>query len=613
MKSQFLPVCYRLCTWLAALMILLVPVRADAAFFQKDYEVQRYHGKDVLCDFYVVQKEDYVIKILKQRGDIAHSDFPRFLQIFKRINPYVEDIDLIYPQQRILVPLRVLEPGTLEGQESGSVSMPVITITKLPDALKDHSEVYEVRYGDWVSRLIAERFGRPGTKSYRQGVELFRKLNPEIEDLDKIQEGAEIRLPESDIRNEPWYDELFKDPETGETQEQIPEDLVVGSGAGQKVVSPDSEDKTEEEDEETGEPASTPPQVNWFRDLSVFARAAEIVDAELHDRGIYFFPSRYGGDFRLDLSSTPVIELGSGKKLLFTRKQGLPPGDQVIVRDYWPDLKVVYVSGEPELSWILEKLVNAIDPDGYKKRISVEDDGVLIAVRGNFIYNSIKQDSRICLNIISEAEMRTPPAIYKYLSTRHDIVLKEWVDKEEVSGWVLREPRKNPSHPEVPLADPRRNPALLVKAITETLGYQYHENVEVTFPYGGFQVKANTDMLTGGGQSEIVVDYGSLKGDAVEVIENSGFQVIQVKGFQDMEQLFEVLSEDLQVDYEKDPMYWTADRPRIRNTSVKIPGWLVSHPENSGGGLLLTRKKLAGALVDYLYEHEEVRVIQLRR
>ncbi|MCF8024687.1 MAG: hypothetical protein K9K82_04265 [Desulfobacteraceae bacterium] len=578
MKTHCLTVVCRLWICVFAAVLLGVPGESGAVFYKKNYEVKRFQGHDVLCDPYTVWENDYVIKILKQRGDIAHKDFPRFLEIFNHINPDVKDVDLIYPQQRILIPLRILEPGTLKGQKSGKVSIPVVTITNLPRALKRNSEIYEVSYGDSVSRLIADRFGRYGSDSYKKGVKLFRKLNPDIEDLDRIRAGTEVRLPNPDIRNQPWYDELFENLETENHKKQMP---------GQ-------------------------PPVQWFKDLSVFARAARIVDAELLDEGYYFFPRKNARDFGLDLSSTPVIELKNGRKLLFARKRMLPAGVEKSIRNYWENLEVVFASGEPELSFILEKLINSIDPNGYKNRLNLDDNGILVAVRGRFIYNSIKDNSRICLNIISEPDMRTPTAVCDYLAG-HDIRIKDWVEKGDKSGWVLKEPRKNKSKRKFQVVDPR-NPDPLVRSIAEMLGWQYHENVEISFPYAGFQVKATTSMLSLGDQAEMLVDYGSLQGGAVETIEKNGFKVLQIQGGQDIKQLIGILEHSLPVNIEKDPMFWTANRPRVYNTSIQIPGWLVSPDKNrEGSRLMLSVSRLASPLVDYLHEDAGIKVIHIRR
>jgi len=64
---------------------------ADSAFLYKSYIVHQDRGRDILCDPYIVKKNDYVLKLFKQKGEIAHKDFPEFLRIFKRINPHIHN------------------------------------------------------------------------------------------------------------------------------------------------------------------------------------------------------------------------------------------------------------------------------------------------------------------------------------------------------------------------------------------------------------------------------------------------------------------------------------------------------------------------------------------
>ena len=61
---------------------LIVPVTANSAFLYKSYTIRYDRGWDILCDPYVVQKNDWVLKLFKQKGEIAHQDFPEFLRIF---------------------------------------------------------------------------------------------------------------------------------------------------------------------------------------------------------------------------------------------------------------------------------------------------------------------------------------------------------------------------------------------------------------------------------------------------------------------------------------------------------------------------------------------------
>ena len=607
MQSHGLPVLAGL-LWVCAMaaVLVMIPEPAHAVFYQKHYAVKQYQGKDVLCDPYVVQEDDYVIRLLKQRGDISHRDFPRFLRIFKHINPDVTDVDLIYPKDRILIPLRVLAPGTLVGQDSGEVTIPVVTITDLPEALKRYSEKYRVRYGDWVSRLISERFGDYGTQAYKRGIKLFQRLNPEIADLDEIQAGMQVRLPDPDVRNQGWYEALFRESEPEQREMHKSEAVPVQIGSGPETA------RAEAGEAEGSEASSSvAPPMQWFEDLSVFAKAAEILGAELLDSGQYYFPRPIRGDFRLDLSRTPVLEFENGLRFLFAKRAWLTPAEQMVIQQHWENLEVMFIQGEPELLSLLEDLISEVAPEGYKKRMSFKDRGVSVVLRGQFIYNAPGSGLKVCLNILSEPERRTPQPICDYLS-KHHIRIREWVEKENMSGWLLNEAGKQPAPRKLPNVDPQE-PEPLVRMIAEMLGYRYYENVEVSFPYAGFQVKATTNLLSLGGRDEMLVDYGSLKGDAVRAIEDTGFTVLKIQGHREIAPLLRNLAGALPVAFDKDPMFWAAKRPRIYNTSIEIPGYLVSSTrQEDAPRMLLTRSKLPGALLAYL-QGEGVSVMRIRQ
>jgi len=87
----------------------------------------------------------------------------------------------------------------------------MITITNLPRQLQQNSMNYVVRQGDTVSTLIAKKFGRYSTRSYKEGVKIFKYLNPQIRDLNFIHVGQTINIPAATVRDESWYPELFDD------------------------------------------------------------------------------------------------------------------------------------------------------------------------------------------------------------------------------------------------------------------------------------------------------------------------------------------------------------------------------------------------------------------
>ncbi|MBU0768222.1 MAG: hypothetical protein KJ687_03910, partial [Proteobacteria bacterium] len=53
---------------------------AYAAFFYKSYVIRYDRGRNILCDPYVVKKDDWVFKLFREKGEISNRDFPEFLR-----------------------------------------------------------------------------------------------------------------------------------------------------------------------------------------------------------------------------------------------------------------------------------------------------------------------------------------------------------------------------------------------------------------------------------------------------------------------------------------------------------------------------------------------------
>mgnify|MGYP000188450637 CR=1 FL=1 len=162
-------------TLVLACLIVLRP--AYCAFVYKNYVVRYDRGWNILCDPYVVKKNDWIFKLFRQKGELSHKDYPEFLRIFKRLNPHVHNIDRIRPGQHILIPLKKVTRDALPEQSSGVVTIPFIADSRMSQALERHSSPYRVQKGDSISILIAKQFKGYGTQAYENGMKLFRDMD----------------------------------------------------------------------------------------------------------------------------------------------------------------------------------------------------------------------------------------------------------------------------------------------------------------------------------------------------------------------------------------------------------------------------------------------------
>ena len=161
---------YRNC--IAGLLVLLslffcTDVRSDL-LQQKSYIVRSDRNQDILCEPYIVQKNDWVYKLFRQKGEISNRDFPEFLAIFKRLNPHVQNINTIRPGQTILIPLKKMDYGSLPGQSDGVVTIPFVTISKVSDILHQYSSKQKIKRGDTLYGIMSRQFAPFGSKAFQR-------------------------------------------------------------------------------------------------------------------------------------------------------------------------------------------------------------------------------------------------------------------------------------------------------------------------------------------------------------------------------------------------------------------------------------------------------------
>lgn len=567
----------------AAAVLLLVgaaSISSASSLIYKNYIIRYDRGWDILCEPYVVQKNDWVLKIFRQKGEIAHQDFRDFLGIFSRLNPHIKDVNMIRPGQTIDIPLRKLEHGALPGQASGVVTIPFVTLSKVAEVVKQHSDQYKIQRGDTVSQLIARRYGRYGSKGYQEGVKLFQAANPQIKNLDVIYTGQTVYLPEPTIRNESWYNALYD--ESGELRETLP-----GSQSPQGARLP-------------GNSAASPGAVASATETAVeqspIAQAAAVVGGTLYNKGTYYLPRQRGEDFELDLSRHPLLDLNQEGKILFARQGRVMEMDSEQVRTEWPDMHVVSVEDNSSAQEIIASIfeeINQEDTQPESVELGFSDNGVQVTVRAKWTKPEADQRT-LCITPINDPSEFTPEAIRRYLE-QNGIILKEVLPGGEArigtqTGTSQRHAVKNI------LALAPKNQNGFIRDLSKALGFSYAPNVKITFPYAGIQVDAYANLVSAGNGKEVLVDYGNLYGDALSAITKAGPKILQFNATDDYTSMARKLLTALDLEFMENPTFWGASRPTDLNTAITVYGFLYMKNENEQ--ILLTAANLHPAVSD---------------
>lgn len=566
--------------WLLVLFLLLYPAPAvwGGSLVYKNYIVRYDRGWDILCEPYEVKKNDWVLKIFRQKGEIAHQDFRDFLGIFQRLNPHIKDINMIRPGQSIDIPLRKLEHGTLPGQASGVVTIPFVTLSQVSEIIKQHSNSYQVQKGDTVSQLLARKYGRYGTKSYREGVKLFQAANPQVTNLDLIYAGQKLHLPDPTIREKSWYAAMYDNE--GNLRETM--------GQGEKSTDAHDPAAGIARSRIAGVPEPDAPK-------GPMAEAAAYVGAKLQNKGTLFLPRPDGSDFELDLSKHPTLEFDRGPKLVITSDDQIMNADKEAFHNNWPDIKPVSVASQSTTEEYVAAIFNALDEGGEQTdEVTFETEGVHVSVRAKWMRPE-SDGRRLCITPIADQSQQTPEAIRRFLE-QNGVVLREIAPGGDAAG-VSSDQYQRHLVKNVLALTPKSQKDF-VRMLVHAIGLTYTPDTRITFPYAGIQVEAFSNLLSAKNGRETLVDFGDLYGDAVTAIGNTGLNVVQIMPDDSYGAIVQKLFSALALSVETNPTLLAAQRPAEYNTAITVFGMLYANGENQR--TLLTGAELHSAVTDML-------------
>ena len=566
---------------------IIAPYSAEAAIIDKTYIIKYDKGWDILCEPYIVQRNDWVFKLFKQKGEISHKHFPEFINIFKRLNPHIRNIDRIRPGQCILIPLKKLNKDTLPDQSSGIVTIPFVAISTLPEIVKPLSTEHIVQEGEFISRIIARGYGSYGTKPYKERIALFKLINPDVVNLDRIYPGQKLYIPDISLRDKPWYKSVF------DSSGNIIKDKDFNVPIDKKIVKPKPFPVAYK-----GNDTATP-----------YSQVASILSAKLFNKGIYYFPRHGKEDFALDLSKFPVIECKNGTRMVLSG-ENINEADLNAIKSYWSNIKIVPVIPGASVEHVFDSVFKTFEKNNFKKQLSFSDKGVEVEARGKWIVNrhliAGGEAGHICVTLINTHRERTPDSIVRYLE-QHNIIIKDILLGKKAAKQELAEPeKKNRIVDAINILS--SDSKTFVKDLMAAMGYEYTQDVSITFPYAGIQIETLSNLITTGDGHSLLVDFGNLYGDAFQAIEKTGFKIIQITDEDDKKNIISKILKAIGVSYINNPTFLAAKRPVIFNTSFTIPGFLISN--NEAPKILLAMVPLHNGVVQLLQDRGIKVIIQ---
>ena len=360
---------------------------------------------------YVVKEGDTLRTILMEGYNAKEEDLPYLYKRFRQENPGIENLDHIPSGTKILIPMK-----------GGSAIVPQQKKTPVELEVKEGSpNEYVIKQGEYLARIMREVYGVSDDLIFHEYMDLVKKLNPEISDPNLIKAGQKLILP--DIKQVV--------AKAKESQGTAPAALSSSSmGVPPTTASTGIPPQAKPANAVSGPPPASP-SVKQARngkstglgkagDLKAVRGAVlpalKNMGGMKRDQGIYYMPTLGGTSLSINTSEIPVMELDTGKKIIFDMNGTISPEVKGYIEKTFPSITVV--SGlQGDLESLMDKVLSV---SGY---FSINKDSSPLLVGSEeklrffgkwIVYKDFSRNNVFVVNLLDNEELKTPGGIRKY-------------------------------------------------------------------------------------------------------------------------------------------------------------------------------------------------------
>lgn len=520
-----------------------------------DKQIYKVEKKRVVTETYSVQKGDYVYQILRQKGLLKkRRNIREILTTLKKLNRSLTNLDLIYPGQKIIIPLKI---SPIDG-------IPILARTVPPtpfpiEKLKELDlENYTVKRGDALITVVKDRYNIPDHIVYNEYLTFVKKLNPSIKDLNLIHPGQTIRLP------------IY---------------------SAQKISMPI-------------EPAPTPKserQVQKKRMNTIGLHLGEIftlLGEEWVQSGEHIIPLKTGGQINLKADSYPIINLSAGNRVIVDLHNNLPKKMGNLITSNWNNYNIIHLDKEYDLRRSLDTILPVCNYDkvyGLGEPLVLGGD-IALRITADWMIRLIpgvsgEKGKIYMITLSDDFTQRTPHAIRSYLDSLgiraidYPLVDKA-IDESTKKVEILK------------VSDP----SALIDLVLKLTGHNLSGRVKIPIykkQKKDFKFTIKADYLFNIGGRQCIIDFSGLGPEIISLLEENRFRVLSLSGEKELSLILKRTLKFLGVKFDSDPHSLLAtDRDDTRNVRLTIPG--IVFRDRKGRSVFTTHISLPTEIVTFL-------------
>ncbi|MFO7783578.1 MAG: LysM peptidoglycan-binding domain-containing protein [Thermodesulfobacteriota bacterium] len=519
-------------------------------------EILEVSGRRVLTEHHSVGEGEWIWQLLRERKLLEKRNLADILDILKKLNPELSNLDRIHPGQKILIPL------TLSPAEGVRASLPPaepepVTLEDLKDfELKG----YTVQPGDSLVKIINRQYEAPDAAFYEKYLSAVRRLNPSVRDVNLIYSGQVIRLPV-------FTPELVRMPIEGREAVELSPHEIMPELAMEPP--PDTAVRI----------SPAPESPDPLRDD--LGRLFRALGEEWIQHGQHYIPLKGQGEVNLRADTYPMIDLSNGLKVIVDLHNTLPGDMASLLEKTWDHYRIVHLTEGDDLAGALDRIL----PECNLGTLIGEEDAVQLGgtIQAKLTADWIlrKDGETLLITLLDGNTPPTPGPVREYLARQGVRIIdfppaRVGEDALPKAGAVLG------SGPDL---------SSLVETLLDLNRLDFMRNVEIPVYEKqegvDFNLFVKADYLLEKEGQKFILDLSGAGSGIMTLLRERELSYLSLAGEKDPLRALSRLLEFLGIPFEPGPLeVMAAARNEGQNIRFRIPG--ASFRDSAGRRLLAT-------------------------
>jgi LysM repeat protein len=528
-------------------------------------------NKRVQAQTYIVQKGDSLWRILRKKRLLNQEKPTELRSILRQLNKSLPNLDLIYPGQEIVIPLRItsLPPKSVTQKPLPVKKTPAITPTD------PEFEMYRVRPGDSLFRIAKRRYSIPNEDFYDEYIELFKRMNPTIKDLNDLQTGQIVKLP------------IYS---TGAARKPIGTAFSSSPAVSNAIEEDESSKKANSLDNDLGK---------------IFVEMGE----DWIQTGEHFLPIESVGSIKIKAASFPIIYLQNGQRVIVDLHNALPMDIGSLIESTWANYRIVHLTEKEDLRSAVAKILTMCNyAKVYEKGEPLELKGEMnFRVTGDWIVSFPANGSEgkpkyAVINLIDEYTEPTSWLVRR-LMQRQGVKIIDYPAGDNVYPGEMGESE---------ILEGGNDPFSLIEKLLALTNHKFSTQIEIPVYQShkaDLRVNIKVDFFLRIGESDAIIDLSGLTPQIVSFLEEHQFSYLSLSAERDPLAMIAKTLDFLNVQFGNGQhSFVVAEKDSWRNIQFTLPGITFADP--TGKAIIATPADLHNELAALLSQ-KGYRILEL--